>query len=286
MREAPNLKFRAYSVKELSFRISKAMQEKKFLVSFWVEKQPLLSVDLVPYKIELDEKVQLYFSDTVEFQGAESQQKFFYFALDSTHYFGKVVRVDSCDAEKANLVEIDKELHALEGREQERLLAVPHHQIYAYVKLPTENEAPNNVIVLNRIREQKDGLRKFQEKHLGQHQELMGFRVVDISAVGLSFIANEEEYAYFEQKGEDKVSLTLMFNGQSFFIKNAQYVYGTSYVNPRARKLPMYKIGLSFEASDELKGLIREHIDCSSRDPFECHVYENYILGRDEVFKI
>jgi hypothetical protein len=279
MKEAPNLKFEALSMRDIKHRISRALSHETMIWSLWAENEPLVSVDLTVLRFEFTEKIEVYYREVNKLEIKPERSLYFYFAIDRTHYFGRLREIHE------DVLVVDETIYALESRSGERLLATPHHQIYVYLRLPGEAQE-SNVIALSRVRDNKDTLKSFQEKNLKISDDLLGFRVIDLSADGLSFVANQEELDYFESLDDAPMSLTLMFNGESFYLKDVTYIYGTPFVNPRARKVAMHKIGLSFNPIDALTDKINSVVNTADRDPYECHVFENFILGRNEVFKI
>jgi len=181
---------------------------------------------------------------------------------------------------------LELKMFMLESREQERLITVPHHQVYIYLKVPKdEPHEGGNVIPLRSAKLPKDEMKEFQIKHLGE-SELIGFRVVDLSKNGFSFLAVESDHEKMNLIFLKDLSLTLMFNGASFFLKMAKIVYSHPYVNPKAKKVPMFKVGVEYSPNEKLHAELEKFLDNQSYDPFECHAFENFILGKNEEFQI
>lgn len=281
MKEAPTLKFTSFRFRELVSRFTLALEEGGVNIHLWHEGQIFEARET---KLKAVTSEALILEGQHAFDG-EATATFISLSLKNQHYFARVTALKANELETQAV--LADEVYFLEPRTQERLLAVPHHQIYVYLKTNIKDQTPSNVISLKRFKLQKNQLEKIQEKlKHGNHQELLGFRVVDISSSGLSFLVNEDEHAYLDDwKGKEQ-AITLMFDGQSYFIPASKVIYVTDYVNPRARKVPMYKVGLSFSEHEDLSQKIEDSLEREVLDPYECHAFENFILGKNDVFKI
>jgi hypothetical protein len=198
----------------------------------------------------------------------------FNFTFNNVDYFAK--GAVSSVAGTILTISLEDELFKSEKRMNERLLAFPHHQVYSYFQFASFAKSEENVLSFNRSREMDEkvfeSFLKDKQKHQnlsGDIGELFGFRALDISANGVSFAANNQETKYFACLDEDQdVDFTLMFNGEAYSLKKGKVVYIVDYVNPRARAIPMKKIGIQFELQEALKCKIDQEINESieSRD--------------------
>ena len=214
-------------------------------------------------------------------------KNFLYLGVNGVHYFCEGLSFQGFDEILRLDLKTMGKIYSMEQRDQERLLTIPHHQVYLYLKTETET-TPSNVLPLPHF---KTDLKKFVEfeRQLSKSStsdELVGFRVLDLSLNGLSLIANKEELELFKNFQAKPANGTLMFNEFSFYLKKIEYVHSISYVNPRARLIPMFKVGLSVDIPEDLKSKIVTYLDFSQTTISKCYEFENFILGRSDLVKV
>jgi len=144
------------------------------------------------------------------------------------------------------------------------------YEVYAYLKF--KKTQTGNVIFFNK-NEQKnrdffseiDNLQKnkiaslSKDLEAGDEEDLIGFRVEDISSTGLSFFANtKEKEMILDPLGDQPFSLVLNFEMQVFNLEEATVVYKMHYINSQFQGVPMYKVGISFKHSPSLKRKIED----------------------------
>jgi len=184
---------------------------------------------------------------------------------------GVVLKVENGEFEIA----LSENVFKLEKRTSERLLAFPHHQIYAYFKFAGESVSEDNVLSLNRFKEENKKIyEKFQslknQKEISAIEalkdfnpdELVGFRALDLSLNGVSFLANEKEALFFDDRKKE-IDFVILVDGKPYRLSRARVVYKVDFLNPRAGSVSMFKIGLQFDDNkvfkDNLKGLIEDY---------------------------
>jgi len=200
----------------------------------------------------------------------------FNFTFNSVDYFAKGI-VSQVEATMIT-VELEETLFKSEKRMNERLLTFPHHQAYAYFKFDSFNGEGENVLSFNRDKDSNhqifESFLRDKQKHQklnGEIGDLFGFRILDLSANGISFSANNQETKYFACLDENVgVDFTLMFDSESYSLKEGRVIYIVDYVNPRARAVSMKKIGIQFDLNDELKN----KIDLAINQSNECRELE------------
>jgi hypothetical protein len=167
-------------------------------------------------------------------------------------------------------IELEEHCFRIEKRSRERLLTYPVYEVYAYLKF--QKATKPNVIFFNKG-EQKtrdffseiDNLQKnkiasmSQDLMAGDEEDLIGFRVEDLSSNGLSFFASakEKELVLDELQGVG-FSLVLNFEMQVFNLEEAAIVYKMNYINSQFSGVPMYKVGINFKQSPSLKRKIED----------------------------
>lgn len=184
---------------------------------------------------------------------------------------GVVLQVEDGKFELA----LSENVFKLEKRTSERLLAFPHHQIYAYFKFATKDAAEANVVSLNRFKEENKKIyEKFQslknQNEIASIEELkefnpddlVGFRALDLSLNGVSFLANQNEATFFSDKKKE-IDFVILVDGKPYRLNRAKVVYKVDFLNPRAGSVSMFKIGLQFDDNKsfktDLKGLIESY---------------------------
>jgi hypothetical protein len=195
------------------------------------------------------------------------------FQANGVDYFTTALLFD--DKGPGNGFALSKSVYKAEKRTSERLLAFPHHQIYVYFKFELDKKTESNIISLNKYREENSKIfEKFSELKAKQElsnidelkdftgDKLMGFRVLDLSLNGVSFLSNETEAKFFGDK-EKSHDLVVLVNGESFRLDEAKLVYKVDYLNPRANSVSMYKVGFQFDDNkrfkESLTGLIASY---------------------------
>jgi hypothetical protein len=194
----------------------------------------------------------------------------FNFTVNDIDYFLRGQVMEQLEDNLQMVVELEEHCFRVEKRSRERLHTYPVYEVYAYLKY--QKEPDTNVVFFNK-KEQKnrdffseiDNLQKNKIRALSDDlnvedtEDLIGFRVEDISSSGLSFFANTtEKENILDAIEESKFSLMLNFEMQVFNLEEAHIVYKISYINSQFSGIPMYKIGITFKLSQSLKRKIED----------------------------
>jgi len=192
------------------------------------------------------------------------------FTLNDIEYFLRGKVVEQLEDDPQIKIELEEHCFRVEKRSRERLLTYPVYEVYTYLKFQKANKA--NVIFFNKG-EQKtrdffseiDNLQKnkmasiSQELAVGDEEDLIGFRVEDLSSNGLSFFASaKEKELVLDVLEKEAFSLVLNFEMQVFNLDEAVIVYKMNYINAQFSGVPMYKVGINFKHSPSLKRKIEE----------------------------
>jgi hypothetical protein len=191
------------------------------------------------------------------------------FSLNEIEYFLRGKVLEQSEDGLITLV-LQEECFRVEKRSKERLLTYPVYEVYAYLKF---QKAPRpNVIFFNKG-EQKtrdffseiDNIQKNKISSMsvdlerGDEEDLIGFRVEDISSTGLSFFAStKEKESVLDVIESQSFSLVLNFEMQVFNLEEAVIVYKMNYINAQFSGVPMYKVGINFKHSPSLKRKIED----------------------------
>lgn len=192
------------------------------------------------------------------------------FALNDIDYFlrGKVLYHDEEKQEMG--LELEEECFRIEKRSRERLLTYPVYEVYAYLKF--KKAQTSNVIFFNKGEQKSsdffseiDNVQKnkiaslSKELEAGVEEDLIGFRVEDLTSTGLSFFASsKEKELILDSLGDLSFSLVLNFEMQVFNLEEASIVYKMHYINSQFQGVPMYKVGINFKHSPSLKRKIED----------------------------
>jgi hypothetical protein len=194
------------------------------------------------------------------------------FTLNDIDYYlrGKVVDQNEETAEVT--MELEAECFRVEKRSRERLLTYPVYEVYAYLKF--HKIQSGNIIQFNKSKEEQksrdffseiDNLQKnkiaslSRDLEAGEEEDLIGFRVEDLSSTGLSFFAStKEKEMVLDSFGDKPFSLVLNFEMQVFNLEESTIVYKMNYINSQFSGVPMYKVGISFKHSPSLKRKIED----------------------------
>ena len=160
----------------------------------------------------------------------------FNFILKDIEYFLRAVVVEQLENNMQMIVELEEHCFRAEKRSRERLITYPVYEVYAYLKYL--KEPSSNVVFLNK-KEQKnkdffseiDNIQKNKIRALSNElliedtEDLIGFRVEDISSSGLSFFASTKEKEYILDKLlNNSFDLMLNFVMQLFKLEDTQFV--------------------------------------------------------------
>lgn len=194
----------------------------------------------------------------------------FNFTVNEIDYFLRGQVVEQNEDNEGMVVELEDNCFRVEKRSKERLQTYPVYEVYAYLKFA--KEAANNVVFFNKKEQQSrdffseiDNMQKNKiqslasDLHLDDEEDLIGFRVEDISSSGLSFFASiKEKENILDQFKDQHFTLVLNFEMQVFNLTEASVVYKINYINTQFSGVPMYKIGVTFKPSPSLKRKIED----------------------------
>lgn len=192
------------------------------------------------------------------------------FSLNDIDYFLRGKVVEQLEDDPKIMIELEEQCFRAEKRSRERLLTYPAYEVYAYLKFKKVDKA--NVILFNKG-EQKtrdffseiDNIQKNKISSMSQdlvasdEEDLIGFRVEDLSSNGLSFFASaKEKEMVLDLLEKESFSLVLNFEMQVFNLDEAVVVYKMNYINAQFSGVPMYKVGINFKHSPSLKRKIED----------------------------
>lgn len=241
----------------------KAVADQKEMIKIWIrgnDSQLYRCCDFFVFKG--DEKRTAFlslFSESKEIDDSFINKDIFLtFTLNETDYFSEgTVSLDEVHGHL--IINLQEDFYRSEKRNNERLLTYPHHQVYVYFKVRTEKNE-SNIIELKREEDKlyidykqkkKQELKEKLKEKISDIEDLLGFRVLDISKSGVAFLVGEEEQKFFSGKG--KYSFYILFDGDIFVVKGANLVYKVDYIGGQGSH---YKVGLNFGPVEKLTNYV------------------------------
>ena len=206
-----------------------------------------------------------------------------HFMFNNINYFTEIQLIQVEDG--LQIFKVAKDVYQYEIRKKERLLAFPHRKIYIYMEIET-SAIEKNVFFLNKLRQGNTKVFKnfikiaSDKKFYNDNDEpLMGFRVLDISSSGASFITNIKEAKLFSINTEIPV-VKLDWQDECYPLKNVIVNNIVDYIDPRALGVSMYKIGILFDSNQSLDQklailLSNDSVNLESREEYLKYMNRN-----------
>lgn len=214
-----------------------------------------------------------------------SKDLYVQFSINTVEYFAKG-KVKEILSDGEFWVELNPHVFKVEKRVAKRLYTYPSYQVYAYFKVSSEGSAENIVFLDRHIEKNHQAFKKFKEltekeildiqdsTEVDSDNEVIGFRVLDLSSTGVSFLANKKESEYFTDGQSYEV--TILIDGNVYHVSNARLVYNVDFVNPRAGGVSMFKVGLTFDKSRELEIIVRDMLESEDNDTQVLKEFEDF----------
>jgi len=159
------------------------------------------------------------------------------------------------------LIEVEEEFYKVEERSFERVELYP--SIEAYVYFVHHLAHPKNVIsfkpdqdqfILDQIsKNQRQKLESIIDSSLGENDEILGFRVDEITANGISFFCNASEFEVVFKDRNEKWKGSFSLEGKIYELNQCQFIYSIEYISSNFKDTNMLKLGFSFTKNDQLK---------------------------------
>ena len=248
--------FLRFSLSEVAGKISLAIVN-NILASVWKKGEKSVEYvidDLRLNKVTLKGDVEKY---------SQGEFLFFSFILRENGYFfrGEIIEV----ADGSITLELEDRVFRSDRRKEERLLTFPHYNAYVYFRLEDNNEG--NILSFKKT---EDGERKHLESFVrdkrllaGIEEDLIGFRVLDISLNGLSFLTSLSEAKFFSEGREKNLpeGFVFMIEGENFNLSLEEVLHLTDFINPRGSAIPTKKVAVSFRQDADVSAFLDEKLD-------------------------
>jgi hypothetical protein len=192
------------------------------------------------------------------------------FNLNNMEYFVKGKVLSQIDELNEIEIEIFEQCFRVEKRDYERVQVYPYYDVYTYLKYSEEKK--ENVFFLNKTVQKTNDLftniKEIEKQKLAalstefmteNDEELMGFRVEDISSAGLCFLASaKEKEQIISRFVGHSFNLLLSFGSNTYQLKDVQIIYQVNYINHQFAGVSMFKIGITFKEDPTLSFKIKE----------------------------
>ncbi len=192
------------------------------------------------------------------------------FTLNEIDYFMKGKVISQIEIKEELEIELLEECFRVEKRDYERVQLFPQYEVYVYLKY--NGIKSENIFFINKNDQKKNDLFlniKNQEKQklalaspdleTNEEQELVGFRVEDLSSNGLCFLAStKENEQILTSLINTKFELILIFGTHTYLLREVQIIYQINYLTQQFAGIPMYKIGITFNENIEIQRKIQE----------------------------
>jgi hypothetical protein len=211
------------------------------------------------------------------------------FCLNHMEYFIKGKVTSQIDETEELIISVYEECFRGEKRDFERIQVYPLHEVYVYLKY--NDDKSNNIFFINKIDQKKNdifsNIRDLEKQKLAllssdlqteSGEDLIGFRVDDLSSNGLCFLANSKEKEQILDPLVNRTfDLLLSFGSKVFQLKKVKIVYQVNYINQQFAGVLMFKIGITFEENLDLKKRIIELTGVNDKLPDYQKEFEEFI---------
>ena len=194
------------------------------------------------------------------------------FTLNQLEYFIKGKVVAHRDQLEELEISIFDQCFQIEKRDFKRIQMYPYHDAYVYLKYTEEKSA--NVVFLNKAEQKKNDLfgniRELEKQKLAalshdlitnEDEELIGFRVEDLSATGLCFLVSQKEKEHIlSNLIGTTFNLHLSIGSRTYLLTNIKIIYQINYIHQHFAGVQMFKIGITFKENAHLSEKVKELI--------------------------
>ncbi len=284
--QGQNFNFVKIPISELSTKFG-ALVNAKSQVNLWCKGK-------VPIKHKAREfqsspKTTLTFFKEENFKPTKGEKIYYSFKHSGFEYYGVGLAVKS-KVEDEFILQMASEVFRSEKRGKERLLTFPHHQVYAYFELVgakdlfRETSNKSNIISLDGFRKPlkeikrevfTDPVKNFKKSVLDDDDNMMGYRVIDLSSNGIAFLVSAREKMIFDKPLNTKV--VLLYNSTTFELSSAKIVYVVDSLTGSTKGNPLYKVGMTFDENARLSDLVHRKLESSNAKEGAQQDFEDFI---------
>jgi hypothetical protein len=257
-----NVKFLKLNKSELSEKIA-LLVSKRGRVVFW--KSIPRFYEGRAFHSKNDNKFILSLTDAVSTIKFSNEKVCLNFIYKDVEYFFRGLVIEHIEEENFIRIQLEEECFRLEKRSRDRVVVYPKFEAFAYFKYFIDG--PKNVIQFNKSEQKsKDFLNKLNDDRLKKlielstdlntldEEDIVGFRIEDMTTNGLSFLANQNEKENILEKYKQLTfRFTINLDMQVFTLEEAKIAYIIDYINPDFIGLNMFKVGITFKHSPSLK---------------------------------
>lgn len=186
---------------------------------------------------------------------------FYSFKFNQLYYFGKGKYL--ADDEKYSKIILNEQVYKKEGRDEERLLTFPNHQMYALFHFKNAEEFKSKKEEL--VRESKENF-EFKEmkpldisnqsfkNELDSQKDKLSFRVLDLSSRGVSFLIRDDEKSFFSEK--EFQNFEIWNQEDQYLVEKGRVIYIAD-----IEDVNLFKIAISFDSHKKIEELLKKEIE-------------------------
>ena len=281
-----NFNFVKIPINELSTKFS-ALVQAKSQVNLWCKGK--VPIQHKAKEFRTSSNSMLTFFKEENFKPNKSEKVYYSFKHSGFEYYGIGLAVKS-KVEDEFVLQIANTVFRSEKRGKERLLTFPHHQVYVYFEfagakeLFRETSNKSNIISLDGFRKPlkeikrevfTDPVKNFKKSLLDDDDNMMGYRVIDLSSNGIAFLVSAREKMIFDKPLKTKA--VILYNSTTFELSSAKIVYVVDSLTGSTKGNPLYKVGMTFDENENLSDLVHKKLESSNAKEGAQQDFEDFI---------
>lgn len=281
-----NFNFVKIPISELSTKFGTLVKSKS-QVNLWCKGKVPIKHKAKEFQSAPNSSLTFFKED--DFKPGKGEKIYYSFRNTGFEYYGVGLAVKS-KADDEFVIQMANEVFRSEKRGKERLLTFPHHQVYAYFELAgakdlfRETSNKSNIISLDGFRKPlkeikrevfTDPIKNFKKSVLDDDDNMMGYRVIDLSSNGIAFLVSAREKMIFDKPLNTKV--VLLYNSTTFELSSSKIVYVVDSLTGSTKGNPLYKVGMTFDENEKLSDLVHRKLVSSNSKEGAQQDFEDFI---------
>ncbi|PIP89849.1 MAG: hypothetical protein COW01_10945 [Bdellovibrionales bacterium CG12_big_fil_rev_8_21_14_0_65_38_15] len=281
-----NFNFVKIPINELSTKFGTLVKSKS-QVNLWCKGKVPIKHKAKEFQTSANSTLIFFKED--DFKPAKGEKIYYSFKHSGFEYYGVGLAVKSKNEDEF-VLQMANEVFRSEKRGKERLLTFPHHQVYSYFEfigakdLFRETSNKSNIINLDGFRKPlkeikrevfTDPVKNFKKTVLDEDDNMMGYRVIDLSSNGIAFLVSAREKMLFDKPLSSRV--VLLYNSTTFELISAKIVYVVDSLTGSTKGNPLYKVGMTFDENEKLSDLVHKKLESSNAKEGAQQDFEDFI---------
>ena len=247
-----------------------SLEKKESWIKIWVSSKKFLTGKVVSFSEFIEDKILTITVAITEIinphEYVEGKEVCFYFSEGHLEYFAKS-KIHEVYENNEIIFALKSPIFKLDQRKKIRH-NVQINQAYVFFFVDQSSTEVNKILLLNRPKDDLlEFFRKFMKKvyrntiegkdaaEFDRVNNIIGFRLRDISDTGMSFVVNEIEKSFFN-KGIRIYQGILNLNGTLRELQDCMLVHLIPCVDSRAPSVPLFKAGMKFRGIKDLTKIL------------------------------